>query len=424
MFLEQIENTEGKFINWAGSYEYTSSKLYYPKNVEEVQILVKNLDKLKVLGTMHCCHGIADSEENLVSLKYLDKVINLDKDTLTVTIETGIIYGHLAIYLYKNGFALHNMASLPHISVAGACATGTHGSGTKNGNLSSAVRAMEIVTATGDIITISRDKNYEEFYGMVVHLGGIGVVTKLVLDVQPVYMMKQMVYENLRFDQLKDHFIDIMSSGYSVSLYTKWQDKMLDQVWVKRRVEHGKENDYEKELFGAKQAKENLVFGMDAGNTTDQCGIVGPWHERLPHFKLDHTPTGNGLESEYFVDLDKAYEAMLAVDEITPHLWESEIRTIAADDFWMSPFYKRPSVAIHFLWKQDFDAARKLMLKIEEKLEPFKAIPHWGKLFMVEPGKFKEFYPKLPDFVNLCKKYDPNRKFRNKFLDNFVFNNA
>ncbi len=245
---------EDKLKNWAGNYVYSTNRLQAPQSIAEVQSFVREHEKFKVLGTRHCFNNIADSRDYLLSSGKLNKIISLDKNAQTVTVEAGIRYGELATYLFSNGYALHNLASLPHISIAGACATATHGSGVKNGNLSSAVVAMEIVTAAGDVIHLSKEKDGETFQGAVVNLGGIGVITKLTLSVQPTFMIRQDVYENLSLLQLEHHFDEIMSSGYSVSLFTDWRNKNFSEVWIKSRMDQDVNPVLKPEFFGATAA--------------------------------------------------------------------------------------------------------------------------------------------------------------------------
>lgn len=419
---------DSKLKNWAGNYEYSTNKLHTPASAEALQQLVKDLKKFKVLGTRHCFNNIADSTANLVSLKQLDQVISLDKDARTVTVGAGISYGKLCPYLYKNGFALHNLASLPHISIAGACATATHGSGSSNGNLATAVRALEMVTASGDIVQLSKEKDGEKFLGAVVGLGALGVVTRLTLDIQPTFDMQQDLYERLPLAQLKDHLDEIFASGYSVSLFTDWKKQEFNQVWLKRRIEPGTESMPKPDFFGAMPATRNLhpIAELSAENCTEQMGVPGPWHERMPHFKMNFTPSsGEELQSEYFVPRDKGYEAIIAVDrlrdQISPHLFISEIRTIDADELWMSPCYRQPCMAIHFTWKQDWPAVKKVLPLIEAALAPFNVKPHWGKLFTIAPATLQQRYEKLPAFRQLLKEYDPQGKFRNAFLDTNIY---
>jgi xylitol oxidase len=417
-----------KLTNWAGNLEYSTQNLYPATSLEQVREFVKKQSSLKVLGTRHCFNNIADSTHNLLSLRAMDKVIALDPAARTVTVEAGMSYGQLCPYLESKGFALHNLASLPHISIAGACSTATHGSGVKNGNLATAASALEIVTAEGELVELSRQKDGETFRGAVVGLGALGAITRVTLDIQPSYMMRQYVYENLPLAQLKEHFDAIESSAYSVSLFTDWQKQRFNEVWIKSRVEAGQAFDATPEFFGAKLATRNLhpIIELSAENCTEQMGVPGPWYERLPHFRIGFMPSaGKELQSEYFVPREHALEAILAVeslrDQVSPHLMISEIRAIAADDLWMSPCYKQPCITIHFTWKQDWPAVSKVLPVIEKELAPFHARPHWGKLFSTSPATLKSIYARLPEFVQLSKKYDPQGKFHNEFLNTNIF---
>jgi alditol oxidase len=417
-----------KLKNWAGNVEYGTDHLYSATSVEQAQEFVRKHARMKVLGTRHCFNHIADSTDEFLSLRPMDKVLSLDAQARTVTIPANMSYGQLAPYLHEQGFALHNLASLPHISVAGACATATHGSGEKNGNLATSVSALEMITASGDIVKLSRKQDGEGFLGVVVGLGALGVITKITLDLQPTFMIKQYVYENLPLSEMQEHFDAIEASGYSVSLFTDWQKKRVNEVWIKSRVEAGQSFNATPDFFGAKLATRNLhpIAELSAENCTEQMGVPGPWYERLPHFRMGFTPSaGNELQAEYFVPRRHAVEAILAIervrDQVSPHLLISEIRTIAADDLWMSPCYKQPSVTIHFTLKPDWPAVRNLLPVIERELAPFHARPHWGKLFTIPREQLKASYEKLPDFIELTKKYDPHGKFRNDFLNTNVF---
>jgi len=419
---------DNKLKNWAGNLTYSTSNLQSPTSVEGTRALIKQYDRMKVLGTRHCFNNIADSNHHLVSLLSMNKAIALDTHRHTVTVESGIRYGELAVFLEDNGYALHNLASLPHISVAGGCATGTHGSGVNNANLSSEVKAFELITAAGDTVNFSREKNSELFTGAVIHLGGLGVITKMTLAVQPTYQIRQYVYENLPMQQLEHHFEEIMSAGYSVSLFTLWRNRNIDEVWIKSRVGDGATFGQQHEFFGATAATKNVhpIPGMPAENCTPQMGVPGPWHERLPHFKMGFTPSGgHELQTEYFVPREYSYAAIKAVeqlrDKISPHLLISEIRCIAADDLWMSPCYHQPSTTLHFTWKPDWPAVSKVLPLIEEQLAPFHAKPHWAKLFTISHQRLASLYKRMPDFQELLRHYDPKGKFRNDYLDKIIF---
>ncbi len=415
-----------KLRNWAGNLEYSTEKLELGKNLREVQAIVRKYPKLKVLGTRHCFNDIADTKDQFVSVVGAEEQMDLDIKNKTITVNGGLKYGQLAPYLHEKGFALHNLASLPHISVAGACATATHGSGEKNGNLATAVSAMEIVTADGEVVKLSWEKDGEKFNAAVVHLGALGVVTKVTLNMQPTFSMRQYVYENLPLNQLKIHFDKIEASGYSVSLFTNWASDAITEVWVKQKLSDPTIPD--KEFFGAKLATKNMhpIPELSAENCTEQMGVPGPWYERMPHFKMGFTPSsGKELQTEYFVPRRNAVDAILAISkmgsQISPHLFTSEVRTIAADNLWLSPCYKQDSVAIHFTWKQDWPAVSKLLPVIEKELAPFNPRPHWGKLFTVSPGLLEKRYEKLPEFRELAAQMDPKGKFRNAFLNLNVF---
>jgi xylitol oxidase len=417
-----------KLRNWAGNIEYSTDRVQTSTSLAQVQDYVKTQPKLKVLGTRHCFNTIADSKDGFLSLKPMDEVISLDPAKRTVTVAGGITYGQLCPYLDGKGFALHNLASLPHISVAGACSTATHGSGQRNGNLATAASGLEVATADGTIVNLSRERDGETFNGAVVGLGALGVITKVTLDIQPSFMMRQYVYEDLPLRELKEHFDAIESSGYSVSLFTDWQKQRINSVWIKSRIEEGQEFHASPEFYGAKLATRNLhpITALSAENCTEQMGVPGPWYERLPHFRMGFTPSaGKELQSEYFVPRQHAVEAILAVeklhDQVSPSLLITEIRTIAADHLWMSPCYEQDCVTIHFTWKPDWPAVSKLLPVIERELAPFNARPHWGKLFTTSPAQLKSIYKKMPEFVELSRRYDPKGKFRNDYLNRNIF---
>jgi xylitol oxidase len=414
--------------NWARNYTYSAARWHYPKTVEQVQELVVRCRKVKALGTRHSFNSIADTPDDIISLEHFDRVVELNRERLTVTVEAGVRYGQLCRHLHQEGFALHNLASLPHISIAGACATATHGSGDNNANLATSVSAVEMVTANGEVIVLSREHDGDKFLGAVVGLGGLGVVTKLTLDLLPAFDMRQHVYENLALTQLENNFDAIQASAYSVSLFTDWQSARINQIWLKRRVLDNAPFAPEPQWFGATLAPgdRHPIPSLSAVNCTKQLGVAGPWHERLPHFRMDYMPSsGEELQSEYLVPRSQAVAAINVVaqwrEQIAPLLQICEVRSIAADHLWMSPCYQQACVAIHFTWKKNWDAVRNLLPRIEEQLAPFNARPHWGKLFTMPPARLQSLYKKLPDFRELLRLYDPEGKFCNAFLETYIF---
>ncbi|MEM7371395.1 MAG: D-arabinono-1,4-lactone oxidase [Bacteroidota bacterium] len=414
--------------NWAGNLTYSTQVLHEPTTVAEVQALIKQHDKLRMLGTRHCFNKIADSKVRQVSMAKLNQEMTIDEAAMTVSVGPGVRYGELSVFLHEKGYAVHNLASLPHISVAGACSTATHGSGNENGNLSSAVAALEFVDGNGELQQLSRDKNGETFLGAVVGLGGVGAITKVTLDILPTFLVQQDIYLNLPLQEVLDNFDAVTGAGYSVSFFTDYQKDEINQVWIKRVADPANPIQADPEWFGGKLQDRNVhpIITLGAENCTDQMGVPGPWYDRLPHFKMGFTPSsGKELQSEYFVPRQHAVEAIKAVQKLGPQLTEqlmiSEIRMIAADKFWISPCYQQDSVAIHFTWEQNETEVRKLMSIIERELTPFGVKPHWGKIFNFEPEVLQPRYEKLEDFRALLAQFDPKGKFRNAFLDRHVF---
>jgi alditol oxidase len=412
--------------NWAGNLTYSTDNLFTPQTVAELQQNIKQCKKARGLGTKHCFNKIADSKENQISTAGFTKIIALDKTKNTITVEAGIKYGDICKYLDDNGYALHNLASLPHISIGGACATATHGSGIKNGCLATAVSSIEFVNGKGEVVNLSKEKDGEEFLGAIVNLGALGIATKLTLNLLPAFKMKQIVYQNLPMAELEKNFEAIMSAGYSVSLFTDWKNKNINEVWIKSKSDDLKS--IAPNFYGATVAAKNLhpIEALDAINCTEQMGVDGPWYERMPHFKMGFIPSsGKELQSEFFIPFTNAYEGMMAIeqlnDKVSPHLMITEIRAIAADELLMSPFYKKTCVAFHFTWKQEVEEVLKVLPLIEEALAPFKPRPHWGKIFTLNPSVLQSRIEKLDEFKLLMNKHDPEGKFRNGFIDTNLF---
>jgi xylitol oxidase len=422
-----------KLSNWAGNIEYSTDNVASATSVAAIQDFVRKHNNFKTLGTRHCFNRIADSKQQLLTTDFSAEAPAINTIARTITVAPGVRYGTIAPLLEAKGFALHNLASLPHISVAGAVSTGTHGSGAKNGNLSTAVLAIEFVNAAGDLVSLSRKANPDIFPGAVVNLGALGVITKVTLNIQPTFQVAQTVYQNLPLVSLKQHFDEILSAAYSVSLFTDWRKQNINEVWLKSLHDpnHVPPAKVPKNLFDATPAKKNLhpIAELSAENCTEQMGVPGPWFDRLPHFKMGFTPSaGKELQTEYFVPRTQALDAILAVErlheQVSPHLMITEIRTIAADDLWLSPAYKRDSVAIHFTWKPEWPEVSKLLPIIERELAPYNPRPHWGKLFTISHAQLRASYENLSDFIALAKRFDPNGKFRNDFLNANIFGSA
>ena len=386
--------------------------------------MVARTAELHALGAGHSFSPVADSPGALITLDRLPHEIEIDSRRATVRVGGGVRYAELAGNLDARGFALANLASLPHISVAGAVATGTHGSGDRNGSLATSVTGIEMVTAEGDLVVMAP----AEISGAVVALGALGVVTSLTLSLVPSFTIRQWVYENLPRENLDACFGEIFASAYSVSVFTTWRDPArLDQVWVKHRGDDGWT--VPDHWHGARLAdgQRHPVHGMPTAYTTQQGGAAGSWYERLPHFRAEFTPSaGDELQTEYLLPRDQAVAAMAALNDLAPRiaplLLVCEIRTVAADDLWLSPCYGRETAGIHFTWRKDPAAVAALLPAIEDRLAPFGPRPHWGKLFTLSQARIQAGYPRLQEFRRLMNSYDPYGKFRNRFIKSIILN--
>ena len=421
--------TGGRLTNWAGNVAFSAARVHRPRSVGDLRKIVSSSRKVRALGTGHCFNRIADTPHDLVSVASLPGAIEIDTATATASVAAGLRYGEAAEQLHRAGFALPNLASLPHISVAGACATATHGSGSSIGNLATAASALEMVTADGDLVTLTRDdeRNDDRFRGAVVSLGSLGIVTTVTLNLVPAFEVRQYVYEGLPATELDEHFDEIFASAYSVSVFTDWQGERHRQVWLKQRTGDPVTWDPGHDWHGARPASGPVhpVPGMDPANATEQLGVPGPWHERLPHFRLEFTPSaGDELQAEYLLPRHAARPAMAAVaslrHRLAPVLQIAEIRTIAADELWLSPSFQRDTVGLHFTLVRDPAAVAPVLAAVESELTPLGARPHWGKLQFMRPDVLRGQYARLDRFAALLREFDPAGKFRNEFIDTYV----
>jgi xylitol oxidase len=408
--------------NWAGNVVYRCASVSRPRTIDELRELLLGSSRVRVVGTRHAFNDIADGD-SLVSLDALPEDIAVDEAGHTVSLNPAITYGRLATVLDEHGLALHNMASLPHISVAGAIVTATHGSGDRFGNLATAVTSLDVLRSDGELVHL--DREHHDFEGAVVSLGSLGIVVRLTLAVEPAYEVAQVVYEHLAWDALADNFDAVTGAGDSVSLFTTYASPHVEQVWVKQRLPI--DATVRSELLGARLSAVDLhpIAGVSAENCTIQRGIAGPWSERVPHFKMGFTPSaGDELQSELFVARADALEAIeilrrLSV-ELAPALQISEIRTVAVDSLWMSPQYERASVAFHFTWRPDVQQAMRAVERVETALARLAPRPHWAKLFTLDHTAIAERYPRHADFVALAQRYDERHALANAWTDRVI----
>jgi alditol oxidase len=407
--------------NWAGNYRYRARALHHPSSLAELSEIVTGATRLHVLGSRHSFNDVADTDGELISLDALPAEFELAADRQSVTVNAAARYGAVAAYLAGHGLTLRNFASLPHISVAGAISTGTHGSGDRNRCLAADVVGLELLLTSGELRHCTPQALGDDFAGVVVGLGALGVVHRVTLAVVPSFDIRQDVYEGLGWDAFDEHFADITPLAYSASMFTDFGAHGVRTVWLKSRV--GLDAEPPAQLFGARRAEvaHHPIAGIDPVHATEQLGVPGLPADRLPHFRMAFTPSnGEELQSEYLVDRHDAVAAVRALraiaDRFAPLLQVSEIRTIAADDLWLSPSRGRESVGLHFTWVRDQPAVQRALAAVEHALAPFDPRPHWGKLFMLSPEAMRAAYPLLPRFLELADRFDPKGRFRNPFL--------
>lgn len=415
--------------NWAGNYTFTASELRTASSVADAQTMIASARKVRVLGSGHSFNDIADSEGVQLSLEGFDHVLSVDPDRRRVAVQGGIRYGDLAPLLHAKGWALANLASLPHISVAGAVMTATHGSGSGIGNLATAVASLDLLTASGDVVTLSRDTDAEVFSGAVVGLGAMGVVVGLTLDLEPTYQVAQNVFRDLPFAVLEAEFDAIFDAGTSVSVFTDWRGDTAQTVWVKDRVADAPTiSAVRPDFFGAVPATKKMHPLPDGRveDCTEQLGVPGPWYERLPHFRMGFSPSnGAEIQAEYFLPRENAPMAVAAMRRhgarLQPLIMVSELRTVAADDLWLSPGIRGPYVGVHFTFRRDVAGVRSVLPAIEDELGRLGAVPHWGKVTTMSPAVVQSRTPRIGAFRDLVLSFDPEGKFRNDYLKRYVF---
>ena len=414
--------------NWAGNVWFQPRRLYRPRSMDELRQALEGSDRVRAVGSAHSFSRVADSEGVLINLADMQRGFDVDNASRLARVSGSWTYGDLCPRLHEAGWALENLASLPHITVVGACATATHGSGRRLGCLAAQIEKVEMLTADGELVTLAEGD--DRFPAAAVSLGALGVVTALTLRLRPAFLIVQHVHERIPLEVIVADLEATMTHAYSVCLFTDWEERPYADVWVKRLIEDGDDaDDMEAEpLFGvpAISSKRHPLREGSVDACTEQR-TVGPWHLRLPHFRADRTPaSGDELQTEYFVPWEHASAAISAVaalgSRIRPVLLLTEIRTVAADHLWLSPFCGRDSLAIHFSWRNDWEEVRAVLPLLEEALAPYRARPHWGKLFTYPREYLERVYgTSMMLFRDAAGALDPRGRFRNEFLDRWVF---
>ncbi|KAI1700234.1 d-arabinono-1,4-lactone oxidase domain-containing protein [Ditylenchus destructor] len=360
--------------NWGNNFRFSTQNIQYPTSVEEVQQIVRNANKLRVVGTRHSFSKIADSPNTMLSTLALKNIIGFDPTVPSITVQAGITYTDLNPFLPNYG------------------------------------------------------PNDPELKAIAVGLGAFGVITQVELEVEPTFNLTNYVFVNMPEQDIYDHFDEIENLGYSVQLFTDFSTPgVWDQVWVWVRSDENSNVGNMQNLYGATRTHEQ-VTAIEALPPTYlmEQGKEQPWYYGLVDYHLGLSGfDGAEIQSEYFMPYENAIPAIQAVsnfsDLIAPRVYTMLIRTIKGDDLWMSESFNETTVAIHFTWKPNMTAVMEVLPQIEQALLPYGARPHWGKVFAQGPETYLHRYPKLNQWKQLAETLDPTHKFRNKFLEDTVF---
>jgi xylitol oxidase len=406
--------------NWSHTVSFSSSEVARPRDLDELRSVVAASERVRALGTRHSFNRVGDTVGTHVLLDAMPRHLVVSADRSEVTCDAATTHAELSTALAAHGLALPNLCSSPHLGVVGAVQTGAHGSGVDQPALAAHVTRLELVDGTGALRTVAAGD--PDLDAVSVGLGAFGVVHRITQRVVPAFEMSQTVDLDLGWDALLPHLHEVAASAYSVSLFTRYDDRGATQVWRKHRL--GDPEVLDLRDLGARPATETLhpLPASGAQDVTPQLGVPGPSHERLPHVHPDVCPRfGSEIQSEYLLDAARALEAIEALrglaDRLDPLLAIAEIRHVGADSAWLSPSGGRDSVALHFTWQRLPEELGELLPVVEAALLPLGARPHWGKAFACSPHDLRAAYPRIEEWGALVGAYDPERRFRNDLVD-------
>lgn len=274
---------------------------------------------------------------------------------------------------------------------------------------------MQLISPDGDLIDV--DRSHPDFDGMVIALGALGPVVRITLDIEPSYQVQQDGYANLSWDAIVGHFDQVSNAGYSVSVMTMWAEPSARQVWVKTRLG----DDHPRTNLADLGATPIPVADLGHGANMNPFGSPGPWSRRLPHFRLDSTPSrGHEIQVEWMVPRSAFPGVALSLREhgdlIDSMLVITELRTVAGDDQWLSPTQGQDVVGVHFTCNPDTDRVLSVLHVIEPILLAAGGRPHWGKFFLASAAELAPRYPQLDRWLRLRDRFDPGHKFGNAFI--------
>ncbi len=397
------------WTNWAGNQSCAPARIVRPRDEHEIAVAVRSAvdDGLgvRVLGTGHSFSPVIGTDGALLDLSALSGVVAVDADRSTVTALPATTVGMFGDPLWDLGFALHNQGDIATQQIAGAVATGTHGSGVELAGLSGMVRAMRLITAGGDVLEIGADQP-ELLHAAQVAIGMLGVIARIELEVVPAHRLAEriehMPYSEVitRWDELTGshrHFSFFwLPSEQSAALYgltTPAGTTLTDTCYVK--------------IYDL--AEPDRPDDPTPGRRVDRSYRIYPM-EFEPNFH----------ELEYFVPFDRAVDAVAAMRELMlgslpDSVFPMEVRTTAADEAYLSPAYGTPTVVISVSGVPG-TAYEPYLRAVDETLRPFSPRVHWGKLHFLTRDQLLQRYPAAGDFIETRRRLDPGGVFLNDHL--------
>ena len=426
----------GTWQNWARTERVRPTTVEYPSTIEAVRRSVRSAAArgrpIKAVGTGHSFTGIAVAPGTLLEMTELSRLVSVDRDRQRARLLAGTRLHRIPALLAPYGLAMANLGDIDRQSISGAISTGTHGTGSRFGGIATQVVAATLVTAGGELLTVSEDENADLLPAVALGLGALGILVDVTIQCVPAFVLEAVE----RPEPLDSVVDDVVSRADAVDHFEFYWFPHTDTALTKTntRLPAGSPT---KPLSAASRLVDDVLVGNVVHQSVCSAGRAAPglvpginrlsakvWGDRT-FSDASHRvfATSRGVrfrEMEYAVPLDRLASAFRGVQRvIDEHGWRIEfpieVRTAAADDLWLSTATGRPSgyLAVHRYWKTDHT---EYFAAVEEVMLAHEGRPHWGKLHTLDASALRARYPRFDDFTALRDRLDPDRAFRNPYL--------
>lgn len=417
------------FRNWAGNVQFTAQSFIQPENETEIAAALLKSEQLRVVGTGHSWSTICTTNQNLLNLDRYNKVLQVDKEKLQVTVQPGIKLWQLNEYIDKQGLALKNLGSIARQSLAGAISTATHGTGIGFQILASQIEKFKLIKPDGDILEIHSEKDKDLFNLSIVNLGALGVISEMTINVVPAYQLHDRTYV-APLQEVIDNLDELVEETDHFKL---WWFPHVDQAVVYRytRTQQAANDSRLRQWLMDEFLSVNVYrLLLKAGNINRDWRrninrtLVKKFIQPLNRIEKSYK-VFNVLEPPIHREVEWAFDISVAKEllrEYTSFINASkhrinfiqEIRFTKADEYALSPCYGRNTMwlgaynADNFGWEE-------LMSDFESLAIKYKGRPHWGKEFNVSATYLQQQYPNFKKFTTLREQFDPTGKLLNDF---------